>query len=99
MSGSVAIEPSRDIHGAGHFTVMDTDVQTVRDSFDSWQKGMGNKNDELPGGSSTWDGIRDTVDLAGGTATLSQKGKRVFGDRVGGQPALPLNWGTGISKR
>ncbi len=40
----------------------------------SWE-GDGNTNADFPGGSSIWDGIRDAVPVAGGTATLSTKGR------------------------
>ena len=39
----------------------------------TWQ-GTGNSNDEFPGGTSIWDGIREAVEAAGGTATLSPDG-------------------------
>jgi beta-glucosidase len=55
----------------------------------SWE-GDGNTNADFPGGSSIWDGIRDLVEGAGGTATLSADGRftvrpnvaiAVFGER------------------
>jgi beta-glucosidase len=39
----------------------------------SWL-GDGNTNADFPGGSSIWDGIREAVEGAGGTATLSENG-------------------------
>lgn len=39
----------------------------------TWQ-GSGNSNEEFPGASSIFDGIRDTVEAAGGTAVLSPDG-------------------------
>ena len=40
----------------------------------TWQ-GTGNSNEEFPGATSIWDGIRKVVDTAGGTASLSPKGR------------------------
>lgn len=40
----------------------------------SWQ-GDGNTNADFPRGSSIWDGIREVVEGAGGTATLSENGR------------------------
>ena len=40
----------------------------------SWL-GDGNTNADFPGGSSIWDGIREAVESAGGTATLSRDGR------------------------
>jgi beta-glucosidase len=40
----------------------------------SWE-GDGNTNADFPGGSSIWDGIREVVDGAGGSATLSPGGR------------------------
>jgi len=40
----------------------------------TWQ-GTGNENDEFPGATSIWEGIRQVVESAGGTATLSPKGR------------------------
>jgi beta-glucosidase len=40
----------------------------------SWA-GDGNTNADFPGGSSIWDGIREAVEGAGGTATLSEDGR------------------------
>jgi beta-glucosidase len=39
----------------------------------TWQ-GTGNENSDFPGASSIWDGIRKTVEGAGGTAILSEDG-------------------------
>jgi beta-glucosidase len=39
----------------------------------SWQ-GDGNTNADFPGGTSVWDGIRETVERSGGTATLGRDG-------------------------
>jgi beta-glucosidase len=39
----------------------------------TWQ-GTGNSNDEFPGATSIWGGIREAVDAAGGTAVLSPDG-------------------------
>jgi len=39
----------------------------------SWQ-GTGNKNEDFPGASSIWDGIKSSVDQAGGKALLSADG-------------------------
>ncbi|WP_353409037.1 glycoside hydrolase family 3 N-terminal domain-containing protein [Arenicella sp. 4NH20-0111] len=39
----------------------------------SWQ-GTGNKNEDFPGASSIWDGIRDQVESAGGKAVLKEDG-------------------------
>ncbi len=40
----------------------------------SWQ-GTGNTNADFPGGMSLWAGLRDAIEKAGGTATLSADGK------------------------
>ena len=39
----------------------------------TWQ-GTGNSNDEFPGATSIWSGIRETVEAAGGTSVLSPDG-------------------------
>ncbi len=40
----------------------------------TWQ-GTGNENHEFPGATSIWEGIRQVVEAAGGTAVLSPKGR------------------------
>ncbi len=55
----------------------------------SWQ-GTGNKNEDFPGATSIWDGIKEQVELAGGKAVLAEDG--VWGDAsfTGGKPDVAV---------
>jgi len=55
----------------------------------SWQ-GTGNKNEDFPGASSIWDGIKASVDEAGGTAILSEDGSYTAADFASGKPDVAV---------
>ncbi|HEX6100712.1 MAG TPA: exo 1,3/1,4-beta-D-glucan glucohydrolase [Thermoanaerobaculia bacterium] len=70
--GALPIRPNRNVLVAGdgaHNIPKQAGGWTV-----TWQ-GTGTTNEQFPGGSSIWDGIRAAVEGAGGRATLSADGK------------------------
>jgi len=55
----------------------------------SWQ-GTGNSNTDFPGASSIWDGIKASVEHAGGTAVLSEDGRYEESDFASGKPDVAI---------
>lgn len=55
----------------------------------SWQ-GTGNKNEDFPGASSIWDGIREQVESAGGRAVLKEDGVWTNDDFSGQKPDVAV---------
>lgn len=55
----------------------------------SWQ-GTGNKNEDFPGASSIWDGIKTSVDAAGGTVVLSEDGSYLKSAFASGKPDVAI---------
>jgi len=55
----------------------------------SWQ-GTGNTNEDFPGATSIWDGIKSSVEAAGGTALLSEDGSYQADDFASGKPDVAV---------
>ncbi|MFQ3246097.1 MAG: beta-glucosidase [Arenicella sp.] len=55
----------------------------------SWQ-GTGNSNKDFPGATSIWDGIKASVEQAGGKAVLSEDGSYQAGDFASGKPDVAI---------
>lgn len=55
----------------------------------SWQ-GTGNSNKDFPGATSIWDGIKASVEQAGGKAVLSEDGSYKAGDFSSGKPDVAI---------
>ncbi|MBL4673600.1 MAG: exo 1,3/1,4-beta-D-glucan glucohydrolase [Arenicella sp.] len=55
----------------------------------SWQ-GTGNSNEDFPGATSNWDGIKMSVEQAGGKAVLSEDGRYQASDFASGKPDVAI---------
>ena len=55
----------------------------------SWQ-GTGNKNEDFPGATSIWDGIKASVEAGGGKALLSEDGSYQEDDFASGKPDVAV---------